>query len=103
MRGEDVTREQAHAIKQKIRPMPAYLNRLKKRMNDRKTSSTWNTMNRGRLPDGKALRAVNRPLRCCQPRDLILQVRNYCRYANKPAKLTHETLDFAVANYFAVM
>jgi predicted ATPase with chaperone activity len=48
-------------------------------------------------------RAVNRPLRCCQPRDLILQVRNYCRYANKPARLTQETLDFAVANYFAVM
>jgi hypothetical protein len=51
----------------------------------------------------KHYRAVNRPLRCCQPRDLILQVRNYCRYANKPAKLTQETLDFAVENYFAVM
>src|SRR5437868_10747153 len=51
----------------------------------------------------KHYRAVNRPLRCCQPRDLILQVRNYCRYCNKPAKLTTETLDFAVANYFAVM
>jgi DNA-binding PadR family transcriptional regulator len=51
----------------------------------------------------KHYHAVNRPLRCCQPRDLILQVRNYCRYSNKPAKLTTETLDFAVANYFAVM
>jgi hypothetical protein len=51
----------------------------------------------------KHYRAVNRPLRCCQPRDLILQVRNYCRYCNKPAKLTPETLDFAVENYFAVM
>ena len=51
---------------------------------------------------------------CCQileqrhrlggkPRDLILQVRNFCRYTNRPAKLTKETLDFAVANYFAVM
>ena len=48
-------------------------------------------------------RAVNRPLRCCQPRDLILQIRNFCRYTNRPAKLTQETLDFAVANYFAVM
>ena len=47
--------------------------------------------------------AVNRPLRCCQPRDLILQVRNYCRYVDKPAQLTRETLDFAVENYFAVM
>src|SRR3954466_7243574 len=36
MRREDLTREQAEAIKQKIRPMLAYLNRLKKRMNDRK-------------------------------------------------------------------
>jgi hypothetical protein len=48
-------------------------------------------------------RAVNRPLRCCQPRDLILQVRNLCRYTNKPPKLSRENLDFAVENYFAVM
>ena len=48
-------------------------------------------------------KAVNRPLRCCQPRDLILQVRNYCRYIDQPAKLTQETIDFAVENYFAVM
>ena len=45
----------------------------------------------------------NRPLRCCQPRDLILQILNFCRYTNKPAKLTPENLDFAVGNYFAVM
>jgi hypothetical protein len=51
----------------------------------------------------KHYRAINRPLRCCQPRDLILQVLNFCRYTNKPAKLTPENLDFAVANYFAVM
>jgi predicted ATPase with chaperone activity len=48
-------------------------------------------------------KAVKRPLRCCQPRDLILQVRNFCRYANKPATLTPENFDFAVENYFAVM
>jgi predicted ATPase with chaperone activity len=48
-------------------------------------------------------KAINRPFRCCQPRDLILQVRNFCRYANKPAKLTKENFDFAVENYFAVM
>ena len=41
-------------------------------------------------------RAVNRPFRCCQPRDLILQIRNYCRYTNKPAKMTPENFDFAV-------
>ena len=34
----------------------------------------------------KHYRAVNRPFRCCQPRDLLLQVRNYCRYTNKPAE-----------------
>ena len=34
MRREDVTREQAEAISQKIGPMLGYLNRLKKRMNE---------------------------------------------------------------------
>jgi hypothetical protein len=48
-------------------------------------------------------RAVNRKLRCCQPRDLILQILNYCRYTNMVPKLTPETFDFAVENYFAVM
>jgi hypothetical protein len=33
MRREDLTREQAEAIKAKIAPMLGYLNRLKKRMN----------------------------------------------------------------------
>jgi predicted ATPase with chaperone activity len=48
-------------------------------------------------------KAVNRPLRCCQPRDLLLQIRNFCRYTNTPAKMTSATMDFAVENYFAVM
>lgn len=47
--------------------------------------------------------SVNRPLRCCQPRDLLLQIRNYCRYVRQPAKMTPENFDFAVQNYFAVM
>jgi hypothetical protein len=51
----------------------------------------------------KHYRSVGRNLRCCQPRDLILQIRNLCRYTNKPAKMTPETFDFAVENYFAVM
>jgi hypothetical protein len=51
----------------------------------------------------KHYRAANRKLRCCQPRDLILQIRNFCRYANRPAKMTPENFDFAVENYFAVM
>jgi hypothetical protein len=33
----------------------------------------------------------------------ILQIYNYCRYTNQPAKLTPATFDFAVENYFAVM
>jgi len=48
-------------------------------------------------------KAVNRPMRCCQPRDLLLQVRNHCLYQNLPSKMTRENIDFAVENYFAVM
>jgi DNA-binding PadR family transcriptional regulator len=51
----------------------------------------------------KHYKAVDRPLRCCQPRDLLLQIRNYCRYIRQPAKMTPENFDFAVQNYFAVM
>ena len=48
-------------------------------------------------------RPVNRPLRSCQPRDLVLQVRNYCIYHKLPKKLSREAFDFAVSNYFSVM
>lgn len=48
-------------------------------------------------------RPINRPIRSCQPRDLVLQVRNYCTYHRIPKKLTPEAFDFAVANYFSVM
>ncbi len=51
----------------------------------------------------KHYKAVNRPLRCCQPRDLLLQIRNFCRYMKTPALMTPENMDFAVENYFAVM
>ncbi len=46
---------------------------------------------------------VGRPMRCCQPRDLLLQIRNYCRYIGQPARMTPENFDYAVENYFAVM
>jgi hypothetical protein len=46
---------------------------------------------------------VERPFRACQPRDLILQVRNFCVYHRAPKKLTTEGFDFAVENYFSVM
>jgi chloramphenicol 3-O-phosphotransferase len=48
-------------------------------------------------------RKAGRPFRFCQPRDLLLQVRNYCVYHKRPAELTCEYLDLAVENYFAVM
>jgi DNA-binding MarR family transcriptional regulator len=44
-----------------------------------------------------------RPFRSCQPRDLLLQVKNYCTYRNLPRKMTPEGFDFAVENYFSVM
>ena len=44
-----------------------------------------------------------RPFRNCQPRDLLLQVRNYCIYKELPRQVTHESLDSAVDNYFAMM
>lgn len=47
--------------------------------------------------------ACKRPFRACQPRDLMLQVRNFCIYKKMPKRLTRESLDFAVDNYFSVM
>ncbi len=46
---------------------------------------------------------VDRPLRCCHPRDLLLQIQNYCQYTGKPVAMTKEALDFAVDNYFSIM
>ena len=48
-------------------------------------------------------RPTNRPLRCCQPRDLLLQIRNHCLYQNRPLEMSPANFDFAVANYFAIM
>ena len=46
---------------------------------------------------------VNRPFRCCQPRDLLLQVRNYCMYNELELELKPEYFDFAAGNYFTVL
>ena len=46
---------------------------------------------------------VERPMRMCQPRDLLLQVKNYCLYNDLPIELKNEYLDFACENYFSVM
>ena len=48
-------------------------------------------------------RKTGRPMRCCQPRDLLMQVKNYCLFRKQPPKMTPEFFDLAVENYFAVM
>ena len=48
-------------------------------------------------------KGCDRPFRFCHPRDLVLQIRNYCKYHNRPAEMTNEHFDRAVENYFAVM
>ncbi|MDZ4687110.1 MAG: AAA family ATPase [Planctomycetaceae bacterium] len=47
--------------------------------------------------------SVKRPFRSCQPRDLLLQVRNYCLYRELTKEMTAAAFDFAVDNYFSVM
>jgi len=46
---------------------------------------------------------ANRPFRCCQPRDLLLQVRNRCLYLGQPIQITRDLLDYAVSVYFTIM
>lgn len=46
---------------------------------------------------------VKRPLRACQPRDILMQVKYYCQYQGQPPRLTPEAIDFACENYFSVM
>jgi hypothetical protein len=48
-------------------------------------------------------RPVGRRMRCCQPRDLLMQIRNMCLYENTPLAMSNDGMDFAVENYFAVM
>ena len=45
-------------------------------------------------------RATARPLRACQPRDLIEQVTALCHYRGEEPKITRELLDAACAAYF---
>ena len=47
--------------------------------------------------------AVGRRMRCCQPRDLLMQVRNMCLYEGTKTEMTNAAMDFAVENYFAVV
>ncbi len=46
---------------------------------------------------------LNRPLRRCHPRDLLLQIRNYCAYNDLPIEMTEEHFDRVVRSYFTVL
>jgi hypothetical protein len=48
-------------------------------------------------------RPISRRMRCCHPRDLLMQARNLCLYENREPELTKDAMDFAVENYFAVL
>jgi hypothetical protein len=47
--------------------------------------------------------STGRPLRRCQPRDLMYQVRNYCVYNSLPIEMRSEHLDRVVPSYFTVI
>lgn len=48
-------------------------------------------------------RLAKRAFRFCHPRDLLIQVRNYCKFNKLPVALTCEAIDVAVKNYFALV
>jgi hypothetical protein len=46
---------------------------------------------------------VGRPFRNCHPRDLLMQVRNYCLFHAQPLEMSNERFDVACDNYFSIM
>ncbi len=52
---------------------------------------------------GHHYRPHNRPLRRCQPRDLLNQIRNYCNYNDLPIEMRNDYFDRAVKTYFTVV
>lgn len=46
---------------------------------------------------------AGRAFRFCHPRDLLLQVLNYCKFHGRPPEMTPAYFDRAVENYFAVL
>jgi len=42
----------------------------------------------------------DRPMRCCEPRDLVERCLDICRYENRPLALTPGLLELAWSNYF---
>lgn len=51
----------------------------------------------------KHYKPTERPFRNCHPRDLLLQIRNYCLYNDTPMELKNDYVDFACENYFSIM
>jgi hypothetical protein len=51
----------------------------------------------------KHYKQAGRPFRACQPRDLMLQVKNFCSFKQSAKKLSEEAFDIAIENYFSVM
>lgn len=51
----------------------------------------------------KHYRSANRSLRRCHPRDLMSQIRNYCRYHSLPVEMRPEYFDRAAQGYFAMV
>jgi hypothetical protein len=45
-------------------------------------------------------RREQRPMHCCEPRDLIERARDICHYQNQPLTLNQETLNLAWHGYF---
>ncbi len=45
--------------------------------------------------------APARAFRCCHPRDLLRQVKDYCAFRGQPAVITKDALDIAIRSYFA--
>ena len=48
-------------------------------------------------------RPFNRAMRRCHPRDLIHQIRNYCRFRRRPVEMRPEYFDRVVKSYFAMV
>jgi len=51
----------------------------------------------------KHYKKASRPMRRCQPRDLLFQIRNYCVYNSLPMEMKPEHFDRVVPSYFTVV
>jgi predicted ATPase with chaperone activity len=51
----------------------------------------------------KHYRPINRQMRRCHPRDLLLQIHSYCAYNDLTMEMRPEYFDMVVANYFTVV